>query len=75
MEKPSGLVAGSISLFVFGAFMAVIYVTELLQGGHRAVAFLESSCALLAGAWAFAVLHLFRTREERRPRKAQGESR
>jgi hypothetical protein len=58
--------AGSIILFIFGAVMAAIYVTEWLQDGHRAVAFLESSCALLAGAWVFVVLRLFRTREERR---------
>jgi len=66
MNKPSRLAAGSIVLFVIGAFQAAIYVTELLKDGDRDTAFLESACALLVGAWAFAALRLFLTRESRR---------
>ncbi|PAZ10502.1 hypothetical protein CLM62_40875 [Streptomyces sp. SA15] len=66
MKKPSGLASGSIVLFVIGAFQAAIYVTELLEDGDRDIAFLESSCALLVGAWAFAALRLFLTRDSRR---------
>lgn len=69
MKKPPGLIAASIIVFAFGGFHAAIYVAELIDSGDRATAFLETSCALLVGAWAFGALHVFRTREARRPRK------
>lgn len=62
MKKAPGLVVASAVLFFTGSVHAAIYVVSLVESGDRPIGFLESSCALIVGAWACAALHLFRTR-------------
>lgn len=62
MKKAPGLVVASVVLFCTGLVHAAIYVASLVESGDRPIGFLESSCALIGGAWVCAALHLFRTR-------------
>ncbi|MFF9817732.1 hypothetical protein [Streptomyces sp. NPDC014006] len=49
--------AASVTLFAFGAALAILYVADLATGGDGPRGFAESACALLAGAWLAGLLH------------------
>ncbi|MGV9341642.1 hypothetical protein [Streptomyces sp. NPDC003688] len=60
--------SASVCLFVLASFDAGIYLVELITGGDRYVAMLESAFGLLFAGWITGAVHL------RRIRKAAGQA-
>jgi hypothetical protein len=57
MKRKPAFGIASVVLFLFGSFLAVLYVSDLATGGHGPRGFIESACVLLAGAWLVGLLH------------------
>lgn len=66
MKRGPALGNASVILFLFGLFLAILYISDLATGGDGARGFLEAACALLAGAWIAGFLHT-RNAGKRRP--------
>lgn len=56
----------SVCLFALGSLNAGLYVAELIMGGDRYVAMLESASGLLLASWIAGAVHLHRTRKTER---------
>ncbi|MEU6981144.1 hypothetical protein [Streptomyces sp. NPDC046371] len=65
MQKVPRAVAASLVLAILGIVTGAVYAVERLSSGGRPDAFLESSAAMLLGAWLVMLFHFVRTRGSR----------
>lgn len=65
MNKAPAFGASSAVLFFFGTLLSILYVSDRATGGGGPIGFLESACALFAGAWLAGLLHVRRAGKNR----------